>query len=287
MRYLTKYVLCIKVSAENNEKDKNMTQQEANNKLYNAIMNCSIHGVKNAINNGADLNAIYDYGKTPLMLCCPERCFYDPSTDKQDQILAKIAELLVAQKGIRLNVQNNYGSTALIMAVRSDHTKTAKLLIKQKGILLNVRNNNGDTALMIASREGHAFHTDIVDLLVAQKGIRLNVQNNDGDTALIMAVRAGHIKIVESLITQKGIRLNVQNNNGDTAVIIAARNRRYDIVRSLMEHGADINKQNYLGESAKMIIQQEIAVEKRKVAHTARKYKTLVALNNIENGKRI
>jgi len=83
---------------------------------------------------------------------------------------------------------------------------------------VNIQNNSGNSALIIAASWGH---TAIVDSLLA-KGAEVNVQNKDGDTALLCAAgKVGYTEVVDSLLA-KGAEVNVQNNSGNSALITAA-----------------------------------------------------------------
>ncbi len=76
---------------------------------------------------------------------------------------SKLTELLAA--GARLNKQNEWGSTALILAVDKGNVETVRMLI-DKGANLNVKDNYGTTALDIAAdRSGEKFR-EIYDILV-------------------------------------------------------------------------------------------------------------------------
>jgi ankyrin repeat protein len=58
---------------------------------------------------------------------------------------------LLIEKGASLNIRNNSGNSALILATCYNHKEAALLLI-EKGADMEVRDNNGDTALAIASK---------------------------------------------------------------------------------------------------------------------------------------
>ena len=87
----------------------------------------NIEAVKQAIADGADLNAKHKYGLTPLHRAAN-------GGNKE------IAELLVA-KGADVNAKmwgtdpklDNYGKTPLALAIRSGNTETADLLRKHGG----------------------------------------------------------------------------------------------------------------------------------------------------------
>ena len=68
---------------------------------------------------------------------------------------------------INVNLQNKWGTTALIIASKRGHTDIVKLLLAVPSIDVNVQNKfYGETALSIASKNGH---TDIVKLIKNHK----------------------------------------------------------------------------------------------------------------------
>jgi len=61
--------------------------------------------------------------------------------------------LLLAKKA-DVNVRNNNGQTALMLAATDGYREVVKLLLAKKA-LVNARDKNGRTALMFASQGGH------------------------------------------------------------------------------------------------------------------------------------
>ena len=72
-----------------------------------------------------------------------------------------------------------------------------------------------------------------------------------GVTLLMFAARYGHERVVELLI-QHGAEINLQNSVGDTALMRAAQHGHERVVELLLRHGADINLQNSGGGTALM-----------------------------------
>jgi len=141
------------------------------------------------------------------------------------------------EKGANLNIQNEEGETALMIASGGDYTDIVRLLI-EAGANLNIQNEDGKTALMFAS------NTDIVRLLI-EAGANLNLQNNDGHTALITATKRNDIEIVRLLIEAGAARtpaaLNIQDKEQHTALTIACTKGYKTIASLLIKAGANLD----------------------------------------------
>ena len=126
-------------------------------------------------------------------------------------------------------------------------TKNVKNLVKNVGEVrndvVNVHDEDGNTALIIASSQGHL---EIVEFLIAS-GADLNQTSTKnggqppGHTALIMSSRNGHLKVVKALIAA-GANVNAENYSGATALIITAQLGHLEIVKVLIASGADVNQ---------------------------------------------
>ena len=67
--------------------------------------------------------------------------------------------------------------------------EVVKMLLKAKVIDVNVRNNDGNTAFMLAARMGQLA---VIDMLLEEKEINVAVQNNQGMTANLLFQRWQH-----------------------------------------------------------------------------------------------
>ena len=168
--------------------------------------------------------------------------------DKELIEAAKNGDLRGAQRaiddGADVNVQDEYGLTALMQASNygKGYTEIVKLLLDH-GADVNMT-SNGDTALMFASTNDH---TEIVRILL-DHGADINVQDKYGQTALMQASgeECGHTEIVK-LLLDHGADINVQDEYGQTALMNAIEFEYTEIVKLLLEHGADPNLQNKYG----------------------------------------
>ena len=175
------------------------------------------------------------------------------------QILKDVLETPILRLLLNVNIQNDYGDTALILSIREGHTELAAALI-DAGADLNIQDNNGETALILSIREGH---TDLAATLI-EAGADVNIQDNYyGATALMRAVYEEHIAemravseenidIAEILI-DAGADLNLQDNYGKTALMWMVLERNIDIVKILIDARADVNIQDNSGSTALLL----------------------------------
>ena len=147
--------------------------------------------------------------------------------------IRRVQELL--DSGVDINIVNDYGMTALMLASMYEHIDIVRLLL-EKGAGVNIRDEGGYNALMWASVRGY---TDIARLLL-ETGANVNLQNEDGYTALMLASVSGITEIVR-LLLEKGADVNIRDENGDTA-LSQALYRGYTEIVALLERHMDATR---------------------------------------------
>ncbi len=165
------------------------------------------------------------------------------------------ATLLLSNSSIKVNIQNNGGQTALMLAgmynrydiVRRLCTLDTEINMQDHGRFHTTPSTGGNTALMYAVREGH---TKIVELLLARPNIDINAQDSAGTTALIYAVMMRSNEIVQLLLAQPNISINTQDKSGWTALMFAALSGCNEIVSALLAKDDTINTIDEQGGSA-------------------------------------
>ena len=70
----------------------------------------------------------------------------------------------------------------------------------EAGADLNLANNNGLTALMLAAGHGHV---EVVRVLL-EAGADVNLASNNGSTASMLAAGQGHVEVVRLLVVAVG-----------------------------------------------------------------------------------
>jgi len=192
------------------------------------------------VNAGADLDIQYD-GLTILMLICKD-------LNVRDHI--KKIKLLINNR-CNLDMQNNEGNSALMLACKHGDTDTMKLLI-DSGCDINLQNNYGQSVLMLTA--GSIRKTK----LLIDAGYDLNLKNNHGNTMLMLLCAAyeaypSSYDIAELLI-EAGCDLNIKNNNGRTALMLACGGYSpYSIppyISLLVKNGCDLTIKDNRGKMA-------------------------------------
>lgn len=142
-------------------------------------------------------------------------------------LAAKCRETVIVQRlidaDVELDIQNDFGNTALIWSIMPSYVEIARILIAAKADL-NIQNKSGYTALIWSIMNNNA---EITQMLIAA-GANFNIQDNDGNTALRYAVIKDHKKITQKFITD-GANLGIQNKFGNTTLIEAYRGIKYKI----------------------------------------------------------
>ena len=167
---------------------------------------------------------------------------FDPNTVNLDAEPALIAslregsiktfEVLVKHPKINLNIRNQHGESALMLACIKGHLPMARLLIKREADI----NHPGWTALHYAASGGH---TEIIRLLLDENAY-IDAESPNGTTPLMMAARYGNNKAVQLLI-EEGADIQLKNQLGLSAIDFAKQGNRPDSL-GLLE--AALNKLN-------------------------------------------
>ena len=209
-----------------------VTEAKENKDLLRAILHEDIDKAREALKDGADVNARDSEGWTALHWAASGRS-------------VEIVRLLL-KAGADINAQDNTGSTALIWAVNpinmaDSETETVKLLL-ENGANVDTKNNRGETALIEELKSGN---TDCITLLLKAHA-DVNVQDNDGATALHYAASGRSVEIVR-LLLKAGADVNTKDKKGKTALMQTAPYENVEIVKLLLNAGANVNAKNNLG----------------------------------------
>lgn len=128
----------------------------------------------------------------------------------------------------KIDHQNKYGATALVLSSGGGNLSISKALL-EKGANPNIKfNKRNFTLLMDASFEGNQ---ELIELLL-KFGAEVNTQDKDGKSALHYAAKEGHQSIIPILLS-KGADKTQRDNKGMTAYDYAFKEGFLKIVEDL------------------------------------------------------
>ena len=185
--------------------DINITDKNGWSVIDYAVMFGEYNTVELLIKYGANINKKDKLlGNTPFLKAIKNFASIDPNNDS-----IKLLELL-SKNGSNINEVNNYGATALMIAVDHRKIKIIEFLLNNN-ISINTQDNKGNSALFYAVISGIY---DIIELLIKHNA-DLNIKNNEGKD-IIALVNEGRYSISEKekiikLINEKGYK--VANND--------------------------------------------------------------------------
>jgi ankyrin repeat protein len=194
--------------------------------LFSASGRGDADAVREALLQGAEVDALESNGATPL---------HAASTPEVVQ------ELLAA--GAVLERRDYEGGTALLYASRSGHVAAVSELLA-RGAAVNAATDQGETSLHAASRSGHA---EVVQALLSG-GAGVELYDSEGRTPLFCACSAGRTGAVRALLAVNANVEATRHGNNNTPLFAACCNGHLEVVRILLETGlANINAANIYG----------------------------------------
>ncbi|GKS91114.1 ankyrin repeat domain-containing protein [Acidovorax sp. SUPP2539] len=119
---------------------------------------------------------------------------------------------------------------------------------------LNVRDEKGYTALILAAYHGHR---EVVEQLL-KAGADPCVQDLRGNTALMGAIFKGEVAIARRLV-QADCAPDQRNNAGQTAAMYAALFQRTELLQALAAKGADLGAKDARGNDVSQLQRGEFA----------------------------
>jgi ankyrin repeat protein len=185
------------------------------------------------VENGAMLNSQDARGRTPLM--------HAVMKSKKWGKLFPVRDLLKLKdkngEGIDMNVRDEAGHTALIMAVRLDDVGLVKTLLQHEGLDPNVCCNRRRTALSYACAKGQRL---MVELLISHHdeygsiALEVNLHDTNGFTPFAYAARYRRLRIMKILLDRFDVELDCEDEKGRTPLMYAARQGSIALVQHLL-----------------------------------------------------
>lgn len=213
--------------------------------LQVALHEGHIAAVKVLVQNGASLKQRVFEGQTPLLWSIRTGCTigfrkYIPVQMQQDLENTHVAMIqYLLGKDAALEEKDQYGRTALLVAVYERRVPLVRLLV-QYGANMEARDRYyGRTALILAAWMGI---TPLVQTLLGQTNIDIEARDDFGQTALLRAAAGGHLSAVEYLVGKDAkLELDHSFSQGErTALGVASAYGQSDVVRFLIKTGASL-----------------------------------------------
>ncbi len=135
--------------------------------LFKAILSSNVQAVKQALAQGAGVEARNDFGNTPLLVAC------------QFGNVAVIQLLIDNNADVNAS-RTGAGHTPLAMCV--SNMQIVKVLLAN-GARINAQDKQGQTALMFASRDVFEQIIPVIELLL-KHGANAKLKDKNGKTAL-------------------------------------------------------------------------------------------------------
>ncbi|MBU1229760.1 MAG: ankyrin repeat domain-containing protein [Proteobacteria bacterium] len=238
--------------------------------LFKAIDKGDLDKARAAINNGDDVNAVYD---RDTMLCWALRN-KNPEITK---LLLQSPRLDVNKRGVLYDSFGEWERTPLILASHMGQADIVALML-QRGANVNARDRTdsvpearGNTALIKAAQRDH---TEVIRLLVTQgKGILVDAATKEGETPLSLVVALEDLEAVKMLHTH-GAKINHQDNKGESSLLGTVLHKKYEVLEYLIANGADINMSDNNGQSPLMQAITYNAKEAKKTYNWVEKFLT-------------
>ena len=197
----------------------NLCQAGSYEDFFKALQFDDLQVISSLLNRGFDPNTVNLDAEPALVLALREGS-------------VKTFEALARHPKINLNVKNQHGESALMLACIKGNLPIVKLLIKREADI----NHPGWTPLHYAASGGH---TGIMRLLLDESAY-IDAESPNGTTPLMMAARYGNSNAVQ-LLMDEGADINLKNQLGLSAIDFAKQGNRPDSL-ALLE--AAMNKLN-------------------------------------------
>jgi ankyrin repeat protein len=230
--------------------DANAAERDGTTALHWAVRNDDAMLVERLLRAGARPHPTNRYGITPIALACEGRS-------------AAIVERLL-KAGVSADATGPHGETALHTCAHSGNTAAVRALIAAGASVDPGDSWRGQTPLMWAAAEGHpetmkalidaGADVDARSTVVAWARQRTDEPRDKwlppgGWTPLLLAARESCVACVDVLFAA-GADLNIVDPERHSALIIALTNGHFDVAGRLIDHGADLDLQDEVGQTA-------------------------------------
>jgi len=211
--------------------------------------------VKNLLNRSdIDINTQDEQGNTPWANILVYNNYENLSAEAFEY-LDKLEDVFYAREDLNVNLQNNRGETALLLAAKANRVVTVEKLIA-KFADVNIQDNHGYTALIEAVKRQYST---LLSVLLEHEKIDVNIKNENGDTAFSISMnflldRDARAKgIANKLLDRDDVDVNIRNDLGAAPLITAYVNKYNDILTIILKkENVDVNIRGTLEETLLM-----------------------------------
>lgn len=174
----------------------------------------NIDTIKVLIQNGADIKAKNNNGETPIQHTLNKNYSYK---------LEKVQTLI--ENGDNFNIKDKDGRSLLHLAVQEKKGDLLHLLL-QKGMDVNIQDNYGYTPLAFVATSSVEYSSktpnkELIEILLNNKA-DVNIKDKNGNTILHLVAQHRFLDDVKFFIS-KGANVYAQNNQGETCFHILAK----------------------------------------------------------------
>jgi ankyrin repeat protein len=230
--------------------DPNGRSADGTTALHWATKNNDAMLVDRLLRAGARPHAENRYGVTPIALACESGG-------------AAIVERLL-KAGVSADATGPLGETALHTCAYSGNTAAARVLIAAGASIDPGDSWRGQTPLMWAAAEGHpetmqvlidaGADVDARSTIIEWERQRTSEPRDKwlppgGWTPLLLAARENCLACVE-VLAASGADVNIIDPERHTPLIVALTNGHFDVAGRLIDHGADLDMQDEVGQTA-------------------------------------
>ncbi len=206
--------------------------------LLIAIERQNVAAAQSAIQQGADVNAIYEE-ETMLLRAIRE--------GKQEitKLILQAPGIDVNKRGVYVTDTDDWNRTPLIQAAHMGNAEIVSILLKM-GAKVNARDSNQDhwiesrgyTALHRAAMRDH---TEVIRVLVTEaKGLDLELTDRTGLTALWDVSLNENLTAVK-LLHDHGAKITTTDADGNSILTTTCEHKKREVLDYLIANGADIN----------------------------------------------
>jgi len=210
-----------------------LLQSDANEELWDAAFEGDLESVKNALEEGADIETrMGEFNETALTVAC-----FEGHVDVVDVLI---------EAGADVNSVDSEGDTPLVGAVYSGELAIVQALLKAGA---------STDAVVLGDGRGLQFRVrtdgddELEQELLIAAGHRVEGLSGVGETPLMLASSFGHASIVHVLLAA-GARPDQKDEFDNTALHFASATggpESENITRALLEAGVDVDVRGYRG----------------------------------------